>query len=100
MNCYICKQVFFTKKKEILISNVCTKTQCLDGKVQFRGLRRKKIVMFTWVNEQIFFKRNEENGLFGQTLFNTCGRGFQESESGTFSWKRPALSTVNALSLN
>ena len=53
------------------------KTQCFDGKVQFRGLRRKKIVMFIWVNEQIFFKpacpvgrRNEENGLFGQTLIN------------------------------
>ena len=29
---------------------------------------KKTIVQFTWVNEQLFFERNEENELFGQTL--------------------------------
>jgi len=33
------------------------------------GLRKKIIAQFTCVNEQLFFERNEEKGLFGQTLF-------------------------------
>ena len=40
----------------------------MEGKVQFRGLRKKIIARFTGVNKQLFFKRNDENGLFGQTL--------------------------------
>ena len=37
-------------------------------KVQFRGLCSEKKAQFILINELFFRKRNEENGLFGQTL--------------------------------
>ena len=48
---------------------VCSKASCLDGKIQFRGVVKKMIVRFTGVNKQLFFLHNNENGVFGQTLF-------------------------------
>ena len=38
-------------------------------KFSYEACAEKKIVQFTCVNEQFFFKRNEANGHFGQTLF-------------------------------
>ena len=57
-----------TKGNIDILNSICTETQCLIRKVQFRGLHSEKIVKFTDVNEQIFRKRNEKNGLFVQTL--------------------------------
>jgi len=38
-----------------LLSSVCPKTRCLDGKIQFRSVLKKMIVRFTGVNERLFF---------------------------------------------
>jgi len=40
-------------------------------KVQFRGLRNEKDAEFIFINEHFFRKRNDENGLFEQTLIRS-----------------------------
>jgi len=38
-----------------MLNSVFPKTRCSDGKIQFRGVLKKMIVMFTGVNERLFF---------------------------------------------
>ncbi len=46
-------------------------------------MSKKMIVRFTGVNEQLFFKRNDENGLFGQTLIKVrTTKGLSQAELG------------------
>jgi len=48
------------------IRNVCPKTSCLDGKIQFRGVLKKMIVRFTGVNERLFFLTQRRKWSFRQ----------------------------------
>ena len=51
-----------------------------DTKTQFRGLCSDKKCEFICINEHFFRKRNEENGLFAQTLTMQYGNNADDAD--------------------
>ena len=51
------------------INNLCLNGNAVvDAKISFSRLAQRKKAEFMFINEHFFRKRNDENGVFGQTL--------------------------------